>query len=227
MSGELTNFNRRMELLQTITNHIAMYDGISSYMVGRNTATYSSRTPQVMKSMASVYKGISLAKIEMSQDIEDFIHGFLEYSENWEVINLIAHKNQLLTRRECVRNGIAVLDKMLPEWKSRVDLDTLCMHDPGNCILGQVFVVYSTGIWEIRKYFNLPKKETDPGFDPNLVFKMGFSVNTADVRDFEALTEVWKEEIRKELENAKENSGTDLPEQHQRQDDSKGSGDQG
>jgi hypothetical protein len=44
-----------------------------------------------------------------------------------------------LTPEQAVRNGAEWLDKVYPEWWSRVDLGTLNIDDGETCICGQVF----------------------------------------------------------------------------------------
>ena len=38
-----------------------------------------------------------------------------------------------------VKKGMALLDAQVPEWRDRVDLDTLDISKPYRCILGQVY----------------------------------------------------------------------------------------
>lgn len=49
------------------------------------------------------------------------------------------------TIRERVDAGAALLDREEPGWEDKIDLDTLKLHDPCRCVLGQVFGLYSTG----------------------------------------------------------------------------------
>ncbi len=49
-------------------------------------------------------------------------------------------------REKEVRRGIALLDTMVPDWKSRISLETLNMAYSKECILGQVFEDYNTGL---------------------------------------------------------------------------------
>jgi hypothetical protein len=40
--------------------------------------------------------------------------------------------------RVAVANGVQLLDTKVPGWDREIDLDTLVMHDPCRCILGQL-----------------------------------------------------------------------------------------
>lgn len=45
-----------------------------------------------------------------------------------------------------IERGAKLLDERAPGWRSRIDLETLDMRDGACCILGQVYLDYSTGI---------------------------------------------------------------------------------
>ena len=40
---------------------------------------------------------------------------------------------------EAVRNGIAVLDREIPNWRDKIDLDSFDIESSWHCVLGQVF----------------------------------------------------------------------------------------
>lgn len=49
------------------------------------------------------------------------------------------NKNVMLTTQELVRYAAKMLDRCVPGWHTRVDVETLQMSDCCNCTLGQVF----------------------------------------------------------------------------------------
>lgn len=52
--------------------------------------------------------------------------------------------------KECVMNGVELLDNKFPEWKELVDLDKLDIENCDNCILGQLFGDYIAGLDTLR-----------------------------------------------------------------------------
>lgn len=47
---------------------------------------------------------------------------------------------------QVVRDGVAVLDKAVPNWFTRIDTETLDLDSSQACILGQLFGDYSEGM---------------------------------------------------------------------------------
>jgi hypothetical protein len=71
---------------------------------------------------------------------------------------------------EAVARGMALLDEKRPGWIDRIDLDTLVMHDPRHCVVGQEFrddieddEVYTDGL--IALGIGTPGGEEKFGFD--------------------------------------------------------------
>lgn len=100
------------------------------------------------------------------------------------------------------RRGAIVLDEQVPGWTNRVDLDRLRMSSVHNCVLGQVFGGYLTGV-------------TALGVSADVVFTdwpnaesviLGFNGAGAD---FGRLDEAWKELI---LERRAQSSTTEKKE---------------
>lgn len=83
-----------------------------------------------------------------------------------------------------VAAGIALLDKEIPEWRDRINWDSLDMHSCTSCILGQVFNDYSVGI----KYFM--RKITDW---LTLTYDCGFGIFDFDpsLEEWDKLTKAW------------------------------------
>lgn len=48
-----------------------------------------------------------------------------------------------------VRKGASVLDKMCPGWFDRIDVDRIDMTSWDDCILGQLYGVFHTGLREL------------------------------------------------------------------------------
>ena len=74
---------------------------------------------------------------------------------------------------ESIANGIALLDSKVPDWRSRIDWETLDLYSFSDCILGQVFDGYVLGKYELgieyesgSKYgFDGPRgQETDENY---------------------------------------------------------------
>lgn len=50
------------------------------------------------------------------------------------------------TMSERIQRGIALLDERVPDWRTRVSARRLNTNSPWDCILGQLFGTYSTGL---------------------------------------------------------------------------------
>lgn len=57
--------------------------------------------------------------------------------------------SQYLTVDERVAAGVALLDRVAPDWFERIDLYDLDMSESGYCVLGQVFGGYSESVAEL------------------------------------------------------------------------------
>jgi len=72
--------------------------------------------------------------------------------------------------QEYVQNGVAALNKIEPEWWTKVSLWKLDMHSTRRCILGQVFGDFEYGLRKLwnRGYYG--STATSMGFMPLLGF---------------------------------------------------------
>lgn len=52
----------------------------------------------------------------------------------------------MATQRACVTQGALLLDRVCPQWATRVNPRTIQVLDPQNCVLGQVFGDYEAGL---------------------------------------------------------------------------------
>ena len=85
-----------------------------------------------------------------------------------------------------VQAGIKKLDHELPHWDQKIDINSLCLESPCNCILGQLYGSYTQGIYKANIDFGS---------------KYGFS---ALIRwEFPILQKIWIREIlkRREMRN--------------------------
>jgi hypothetical protein len=82
------------------------------------------------------------------------------------------------TSRE-VDLGVAFLDEHVPDWRDKVDPDTLRMTSSTDCVCGQVF-----GDW---RFFCETYRMT-----PERAIRLGFIARTGELRE---LTEAWKAEL--------------------------------
>lgn len=51
---------------------------------------------------------------------------------------------------ECVMNGVELLDRRFPNWEDLIDPDSLEIDSCDNCIIGQLFGDYTTGLDTLR-----------------------------------------------------------------------------
>ena len=96
-----------------------------------------------------------------------------------------------------VRRGAKWLDRAAGGWTSLVEVATLDMSDPGQCVLAQVFGrvgdAYLRGLTRLSL-------DAPPGADPyRLAWEHGFEVASPD-QDlaplaYDVLTQAWKAEI--------------------------------
>lgn len=86
----------------------------------------------------------------------------------------------------CVERGVALLDRKKPGWEQRIDLDRLKLASLGDCILGQLYVFYVTGLVSL--------------FDDMIVSQSvshGFSLSGPFTgMEWNVLTQVWIDVIR-------------------------------
>lgn len=70
-----------------------------------------------------------------------------------------------------IPEGVALLDDVVPDWASKVDLATLSMSDYNTCVLGQVFGDYSEGRARLGiplgdgKWYGFDQVGVDPDWD--------------------------------------------------------------
>lgn len=91
------------------------------------------------------------------------------------------------TIRRRVNRGVAFLNECVPGWKDKISVDRLNLHDPYNCVLGQLFGEYGKGVDKLN--IDTIKKRTLLGFTE----ASGPDYTTFHPR----LTKVWKNKIRK------------------------------
>lgn len=96
-----------------------------------------------------------------------------------------------MTMKERVTAGIAVLDKYVPDWRARIDLETLDMGSSTYSIDAQLFPRLSHA--QIMLCFHLYGDDAyDCGFD---IFP--WHDLDKEVGAWQRLTEGWKQELRK------------------------------
>lgn len=82
--------------------------------------------------------------------------------------------------KENVLRGIELLDRQVPGWRDRIDWDRLEMDSCYDCILGQLFDFYCTGLDELGLIAGIPD-----GFDADFT-----------TCDYGELTELWRQAAR-------------------------------
>lgn len=87
-----------------------------------------------------------------------------------------------------VLKGASLLDAYFrtADWRNDIDIDKLVMDDPFNCILGQLFNDYTSGLYALY----LTDMNT---FGASPRFDAGFSTNAWDNDDWEKLEFEWKQ----------------------------------
>jgi hypothetical protein len=90
----------------------------------------------------------------------------------------------MLGMPERVANGIAYLNKNDPGWQERVDLSELNIDSCRDCVLGQLYGDFLSGI----SLYDMPDLA---------VWELGFADDTSDGN---MLTEEWKRQIRESLD---------------------------
>jgi len=92
-----------------------------------------------------------------------------------------------------VERGCAILDAATPGWQDRIDLETLDLSDPCQCILGQLYRTFGMGAIMLK----LSWRETEEaGFAVNVITP---TANTADTAErYRQLTDTWRAVLRKE-----------------------------
>lgn len=94
-----------------------------------------------------------------------------------------------------VAAGVAFLDRQVPGWVDRIDVDNLNVASPVNCVLGQLYGMYSSGISAL-------------GLDQDQAAALGFQVEVtgdsfsdfvralvASAEEYPALTDEWRRVI--------------------------------
>lgn len=78
-----------------------------------------------------------------------------------------------------VQRGVGLLDRKMPDWYRRINTDRLSMISKSNCILGQLYGTYETGL------YRLGCDGPDNGFAAKAPFRWG------------VLHRLWQKEIRR------------------------------
>ena len=87
-----------------------------------------------------------------------------------------------------IENGVEFLNKVYPDWLSKIDLEKLNMDQPSNCILGQLY----GNFYVARDILDMYDNDTN---------KMGFTVpivlcyDEHDIEKWDTLTKEWANKI--------------------------------
>lgn len=84
-----------------------------------------------------------------------------------------------------VARGAALLDEKVPDWRTRVNPDTLHMSLNSACVIGQLFGWYADGLRALEITGRV--QATRYGFD-----LVGSEEGTGALQDFPALTDAWR-----------------------------------
>lgn len=88
-----------------------------------------------------------------------------------------------------VKRGTTLLDCHIPDWPERIDLAELDLFSCSECMLGQLFGSYGSGLTalDIRTH----------GLDDTEAIRHGFEANAVSrAEDYEKLTAEWRSVIR-------------------------------
>src|SRR5688572_15387979 len=95
---------------------------------------------------------------------------------------------QNINYKEQIQNGIKLLNEKVPNWRNVINLEELDLYSCTNCVLGQVYGGYRSGLHEL----NLSKKSSEHyGFRVSDVDNIDHSYAT----DYEQLTQEWLKEL--------------------------------
>jgi hypothetical protein len=106
--------------------------------------------------------------------------------------------------QDLVVRGANMLDTIKPGWDARIDLISLNLQSPCNCVLGHVYGSYSSGVSEMRQWLAKQGEDScveaeDYGFDMDSVLAELHEVPTDSYWDI--LLEEWKSHIKQRREN--------------------------
>ena len=92
--------------------------------------------------------------------------------------------------RENVDRGIKILDRQLPLWRQKINIESLNMIDGECCIIGQLFGEYSKGLDELD--------ELEDDHIHCLAQYFGFALNTREPEYWKYLRDIWIEALQYE-----------------------------
>lgn len=95
--------------------------------------------------------------------------------------------------KQNVANGSALLDIARPNWYNEIDLERLDLTMPVDCILGQLYGIYSDGIDDLHLTTN-DRYSAVGGTSARFGFTMP---NYEPHEDWERLTNLWRKEIKR------------------------------
>lgn len=99
------------------------------------------------------------------------------------------------TVEERVRRGAELMDRAVPNWAARIDLDRLTMSSCDSCLLGQVLGNYFDGPRVLGPFAPLGR---------HLASSYGFNATDQsegeDSPEFVALARAWRAEVRARIE---------------------------
>lgn len=115
---------------------------------------------------------------------------------------MFAHTLDNLSHADAVANGVAVLDAHDPQWREHIDPVSLNIASHSDCILGQVFGDYSTGMSilfpetvpdsnSLWNFHDRVERSERHGFEAMYFTNPDESEDVDPDRDYEGLQEVW------------------------------------
>lgn len=115
------------------------------------------------------------------------------------------------TRR--VRDGAALLDRLLPGWHDVVDVDSLWINSPCNCVLGQLglrddVVELDGDYWQARQQAMVLVEGREGtvdelrGWAGTYGFDEAIGLTGDPTAEMDALDRAWREEIRSRQEGS-------------------------
>lgn len=99
---------------------------------------------------------------------------------------------------ERVKDGAVYLDKQVPGWEHKVDLEILDMDYTRNCVLGQMYGSYRRGKDELEA---TNEKLRELGFELGCgeITHLADTYNRHEIEVLEYWSELWATEIRNRL----------------------------
>mgnify|MGYP001574901318 CR=1 FL=1 len=114
-------------------------------------------------------------------------------------------KKQAAKYQAAVNRGVRLLDKVKPKWEEKIDLSTLRLSSPYNCILGQLYGEFNDGSQQLYEdALSVVRNIRKSSYSFLAIDEGGYGFNVLDAggsyEEFISyLTELWTAVIEKRM----------------------------